>query len=107
MGIAVDHRRRNRSEESLALNKERLQAYLDRLVLLPKNSTEGKQVSLDKAFPIVNDKSVEPARKIAPSERDAAAFKTLRKGWSMQRYAGIRAKRAAEKAEATETKEKK
>lgn len=89
------------------MNKERLQAYLDRLVLLPKGSTEGKQVSLDKVLPIVNHKSIESARKITTNEKEAAVFTTLRKAWTLQRYAGIRAKRAAEKAEVTEIKKEK
>ena len=36
IGISVDHRRRNKSQESLELNKKRLQAYLSKLVIFPK-----------------------------------------------------------------------
>ncbi len=35
IGIAVDTRRRNHCEESLALNAERLKTYLSKLVLYP------------------------------------------------------------------------
>eukprot|EP00756_Hemistasia_phaeocysticola_P026321 Hpha_TRINITY_DN16054_c0_g2::TRINITY_DN16054_c0_g2_i1::g.122268::m.122268/K02873/RP-L13e, RPL13; large subunit ribosomal protein L13e len=35
IGVAVDHRRQNHSEESLARNTERLKAYLEKLVLFP------------------------------------------------------------------------
>eukprot|EP00919_Chromeraceae_sp_WS-2016_P050227 GHVR01119120.1.p1 GENE.GHVR01119120.1~~GHVR01119120.1.p1 ORF type:complete len:163 (+),score=36.23 GHVR01119120.1:50-538(+) len=35
VGIAVDHRRRNKSEESLKLNTDRLKLYLEKLVLFP------------------------------------------------------------------------
>lgn len=35
-GIAVDYRRRNRSEESLTLNTQRLKSYLARVVVNPK-----------------------------------------------------------------------
>lgn len=38
IGIAVDHRRKNRCQESLNRNKERLQNYLKNLVLFPRNS---------------------------------------------------------------------
>jgi large subunit ribosomal protein L13e len=38
IGISVDHRRRNRCQESLDLNKNRLQAYINKLVLYPRNS---------------------------------------------------------------------
>ncbi len=36
VGICVDHRRRNKSQESLDLNKRRLQAYISKMVLFPK-----------------------------------------------------------------------
>ena len=37
VGISVDHRRKNRNQESLELNKNRLLAYLNKLVLFPRN----------------------------------------------------------------------
>ena len=37
IGIAVDHRRKNRNQESLELNKARLQNYINKLVLYPRN----------------------------------------------------------------------
>ena len=37
IGITVDARRRNKSEESLKLNSDRLKAYMSKLVLLPGN----------------------------------------------------------------------
>ena len=40
IGIVVDHRRRNKSQEELDLNVRRLKAYLQKLVLFPK--TQGK-----------------------------------------------------------------
>ncbi|KAJ1569138.1 60S ribosomal protein L13 [Nowakowskiella sp. JEL0078] len=36
IGISVDHRRRNRSVESLEANKSRLQEYQSRLIVFPK-----------------------------------------------------------------------
>lgn len=38
IGVAVDHRRRNKSEESLATNVERLKAYKARLVVFPRKA---------------------------------------------------------------------
>merc|ERR1712137_615069 len=38
IGIAVDHRRRNHCEESLALNVERLKTYMSKLILYPLNA---------------------------------------------------------------------
>jgi large subunit ribosomal protein L13e len=42
IGIAVDHRRRNRSEESLALNSKRLKAYKASLILFPRRTAKPK-----------------------------------------------------------------
>ena len=42
-GIAVDYRRRNRSEESLQLNVARLKGYLARLVIAPKPGEVAKR----------------------------------------------------------------
>lgn len=39
MGIAVDHRRTNKSEESLKLNTQRLLDYKNRLVVVKKGKT--------------------------------------------------------------------
>ena len=37
IGIAVDHRRRNRSLESLQENSQRLKEYKSKLILFPRN----------------------------------------------------------------------
>lgn len=42
IGIAVDHRRINRSEEHLQVNVQRLKAYKDQLVLFPKKRDSSK-----------------------------------------------------------------
>jgi len=36
IGIAVDHRRKNKSEESLQLNADRLKEYLSKVIVFPK-----------------------------------------------------------------------
>lgn len=110
VGIAVDRRRRNRSEESLALNKQRLLAYLDRLIVFPtKGKKEQKgdekalqsavQVDLKDAFPITNATELEPARKITAEEKKSCAYATLRKSWRDLRNKGRREKAMAEAAE--------
>ena len=43
IGISVDHRRTNKSEESLNRNVEKLKSYIDKLVLLPKKSSKPKK----------------------------------------------------------------
>ena len=42
IGIAVDHRRKNRSEESLQENAKRLKAYKAKLIVFPRRSTKPK-----------------------------------------------------------------
>ena len=52
IGITVDHRRKNRSQETFDANKARLTNYLSKLVLYPRH--EGKYVTKAKNG-IVND----------------------------------------------------
>jgi large subunit ribosomal protein L13e len=52
VGITVDHRRKNRSQEAFETNKARLTNYLSKLVLYPRH--EGKYVTKAKSG-IVND----------------------------------------------------
>lgn len=101
VGVSVDHRRRNRCEESLQMNKARLEAYKAKLILLPKSTDATACVaSVAKAMPIVKKSTVvEAARAISASEVEFSAYKTLRSAHTTARYAGIRAKRAAIKAE--------
>lgn len=106
VGISVDHRRRNRCQESLELNKARLETYKSKLILLPKKGAlaalgAGQIVSsVAAAFPVVKSvASVEAARPVTAQEAEFSAYKTLRAAQSTARYAGIRAKRAAIKAE--------
>lgn len=42
IGIPVDHRRKNRSEEALKINVERVKAYKERLVVLPRRNKKNK-----------------------------------------------------------------
>ena len=43
VGIVVDHRRRNLSEEGKAINVERLKAYKARLIVFPRNAKKPKK----------------------------------------------------------------
>lgn len=47
IGISVDHRRRNRTQESLDVNKRRLEAYVNKLVLFPR-AAAGKDAKAKK-----------------------------------------------------------
>lgn len=84
IGIAVDHRRRNKSEEGFQQNVERLKLYKSKLVIFPRNpsSTRAKkgdsskedranvgQAIISEAFPIKVVKPAIKARKITEEER--------------------------------------
>jgi ribosomal protein L13E len=43
LGIVVDHRRRNLSEEGMAVNVERLKAYKTRLIVFPRKTKKPKK----------------------------------------------------------------
>lgn len=118
VGITVDHRRRNKSEESLELNKRRLLAYKARLVVFPKKASAPKKGDSTESIqsfeqvkgellPIRNVVEIEAPRKISEAEKNTSAYATLRKAWGIARHHGIRAKRAAEKAEAAAAEPKK
>lgn len=119
IGISVDHRRKNRSLESLQLNTQRLKTYLSKLVLFPKNPKKPQkgEATLQECsaatqhigtlFPITQPIVHEAPRKITESEKSLDAFKTLRKAKTCARFAGRREKKVREKAAAEEDPKKK
>ncbi|KAK9765826.1 60S ribosomal protein L13 [Basidiobolus ranarum] len=119
IGVSVDHRRRNKSNESLQLNVQRLKAYKAKLIVFPKKAgkpkkgdseaselAEAKQVS-GAIMPVTQVYQKEKARKITDEEKNQSAYATLRNVRSEQRYRGIREKRAKLKAEEEAQKVKK
>lgn len=118
IGIAVDPRRANLSEESLAANVERLKAYKQRLVLFPRSAKspkageasasdvkaaregghDGKVKQTNSFFPITNKVTVQEG-KVKDYESTDAAFRTLRTARSDARLVGKREKRAKAKEE--------
>ncbi|KAH8690949.1 60S ribosomal protein L13 [Talaromyces proteolyticus] len=134
IGIAVDHRRKNVSQESLAANVARLQEYKSRLILFPRKSGQYKKLdssaddvtAAKKAFgaegkvegyatkirsvaPIKNISAAEAVTEISRSdlpEGEKAAFRRLREARSEARYLGIREKRAKAKADEAEAAKK-
>ncbi|KAK9762302.1 60S ribosomal protein L13 [Basidiobolus ranarum] len=119
IGISVDHRRRNKSDESLNLNVQRLKAYRAKLIVFPKKAgkvkkgdseaseiAEAKQIS-GPVLPVAQVFKKEKARKVTDEEKNASAYATLRNVRSEQRYRGIREKRAKLKAEEEAQKVKK
>jgi len=123
IGITIDHRRQNRSEEGLALNVDRLKDYKDKLILFPRRVGRPKKGDASKEditaarsttslqrtsilFPIVPvDKSIQE-RAITSEEKEGGAYRQLRLARSNAKHVGVRAKRqkAKEDAEAAAKK---
>merc|ERR1711971_35308 len=118
VGIAVDHRRRNKSVESLQLNSQRLKEYKSKLILFPLNSKKPRKgdstaEELSKAVQLAGEvMPVKPvvkrarAMEVTDDLKKFQAFQTIRQARAFQRLHGIRAKKAAD-AEADELSKKK
>jgi large subunit ribosomal protein L13e len=121
IGIAVDFRRQNLSEESLAANVARLKAYQERLILLPRRSNAPKKgdtktdlSKVDKVAQVAQAFSIAPTdiafKEISkgdmPSAVEGGAYKALREARANKRYQGAKEKRARDKAEAEADKKK-
>lgn len=124
IGISVDPRRQNLSEESLKANVERLQEYRKRLIVFPrrtgtksakKGDASAEEIKAVKAgenvknvaatFPVVQDVGIsEGAISAHPATENA--FRTLRVARSDARLVGVREKRAKAAAEAAAEKAK-
>merc|ERR1712042_46609 len=112
IGIAIDYRRRNRSVEGLQANVQRLKEYRSKLILFPKKAGQPKKGDSEEAelkmatqlsgpvMPIKQTVRREKARAITDEERKTSVFQSMRMARANQRLFGIRAKKAAERAEA-------
>lgn len=108
VGIAVDQRRRNKSIESVQVNAQRLKEYQQRLVLFPRKEGEKQQAekfatSMSEVMPIKQASIKAKARVPTEDEKKFKAYIFLRKARADARLVGIRAKRAAQKAEETKS----
>jgi len=114
VGISVDGRRQNLSEEGLARNVERLKAYLTRLVVIT-NKSKKTQPKLKEVSPVNNLSTAfavpataaavtEIAKSDMPSPIENGAYRKLRIARSDARFAGRREVRAKVKAEAEANK---
>merc|ERR1712051_195478 len=118
IGIAVDHRRKNKSVESLQLNAQRLKEYKSKLILFPINAKKPRKgdstaEELSKAVQLAGEvMPVKPvvkrarAMELTEDLKNFQAFQTVRQARAFKRLHGIRAKRAAD-AEADELSKKK
>ncbi|KAG2171588.1 hypothetical protein INT43_008314, partial [Umbelopsis isabellina] len=111
IGISVDHRRRNKSQESLELNVQRLKAYQAKLIVFPRKAGKAKKGDAEASelsnatqfkgavLPIEQVVAGEEARAIKEEEKNGSAYKKLRYARSTARTLGAREKRARDKAE--------
>merc|ERR1719298_305130 len=109
IGIAVDHRRRNRCEESLNANVKRLKLYKSKLLIFPKGSGKKAvkkgdtpkselqnvaQNTLKEIIPVPKPALRIKARKITAEEKDKSAYKVLKKARTNKKYLGEKLKKA-------------
>jgi len=122
VGIPIDHRRKNRSEEAFQSNVARLKLYKSKLIIFPRNPTskrakkgdatkedakKAEQVSISTAFPIELPQPRTKARKITKEERETVVAKVLHKARMDAKLWGIREKRAKDKKEGKTKSQKK
>lgn len=110
IGISVDHRRQNKSQETFETNVQRLKEYKSKLVIFDKKTKASEavsyeQVSTSATFPIEQPAIEQGTRAVEVPEQ--SAYRTLRLARNDKKFKGIREKRAKEKAEAEAEKAKK
>jgi len=112
IGIAVDHRRKNRSLESLQENANRLKAYKSKLVVFPRRSKKPKQGDSSaeelstaqqqnnrRVLPMAEEKPETEFVSISSELKEGQrAYYKLRLERTNAKLIGVRAKRAAEAA---------
>jgi len=116
IGVVVDHRRRNLSEEGKKLNVERLKAYKTRLIVFPRTAGKPKKgdsqgedltaATTRSSIPLPDPYAHEAPRKIVDEERTFKAFRALREARANERNEGMRKIRAAKKEEEEANKKK-
>ena len=114
IGIRVDSRRKNLSEEGLNANVQRIKTYMSKLVLFPMNSKKIKEGEATAeqcksvAFsyggsacehPRNVQVAVEAPRKLTAEEKSKNVFKFLKNNHSAVRFMGFRIKKAQKKAD--------
>merc|ERR1712233_223292 len=96
VGIAVDYRRVNRSEDSLKANADRLKEYKNKLIVFPRNAKKPKatDASSEEIAQATQQRGI-----LMPVKASArSAFQTLRTARSLRRLAGYRKKKAEDEA---------
>jgi len=116
VGIVVDHRRRNLSEEGKKINVDRLEAYKARLIVFPRKAGKAKKgdssaddlkaVTTRATLALPDPYVAEPPRTITDTERQLKAYRALRIARANERHEGARKARAAKKEEEEAAKKK-
>jgi len=116
IGICVDHRRRNLSEEGKNLNVARLKAYKERLIVFPKHPKKPKKgdstgddlkaETTRVSLPLPTAFEHEVPRRITEEEREFHAYRALRDARADARYAGAKTARKQKKEEEEAAKKK-
>jgi len=116
LGIVVDHRRRNLSEEGKKLNVERLQEYKSRLIVFPRKADKPKKgdstgddltaATTRTTLPLPAPYVPEAPRKITTEEREFKAYRTLREARAFKRHEGARKIRIQKREEEEAAKKK-
>ncbi|XP_057967150.1 large ribosomal subunit protein eL13z-like [Malania oleifera] len=108
IGIAVDHRRKNRSLEGLQANVQRLKTYKAKLVVFPRrarkvkagDSTPEELATATQVqgpyMPIAREQPTVELVKVTNEMKSFNAYAKLRLERTNQRHVGVRMKRAAE-----------
>ncbi|KAH7315935.1 hypothetical protein KP509_21G071200 [Ceratopteris richardii] len=108
IGIAVDHRRKNRCLESLQANVQRLNTYKAKLIVFPRRSRKAKagdsspeelanaMQTHGSPVPIVREKPTVDIIAITDEMKGNKAYSKLRLERMNARLIGVRQKRAAE-----------
>jgi len=102
VGIAVDHRRINRSEEDMRVNVDRLREYLGKLVVFPKRRSQPKQgdASVEEmansvqlsgiVMPVKKPEKTIVMEKVTDEMKNMKAFTTMRLARQESKVAGYR-----------------
>ncbi|KAJ1568111.1 60S ribosomal protein L13 [Nowakowskiella sp. JEL0078] len=117
IGISVDHRRRNRSVESLESNKARLQEYQSRLIVFPKKAGKPKAGDSIDASALASTKQLKgpilPITQPTPTlvhvksigDNKTDAFLRLRRARADKHFKGVREAKAKVKEEEEKAKQ--
>ena len=104
VGIKVDSRRKNISEEGLNANIQRLKTYVSKLVVFPKkgqspaNATQDRSRFGDAAVGSIARPAAEKPRAVTAEEKKKNVYAFLKKNHSAVRFLGARMKREQKKA---------